>query len=52
MFGFESYGEGSMMLHYESFVQAFREHLPTLREQLEKPSPQEQMERIRVKFNE
>merc|ERR1711911_24522 len=37
-FRFESFGKDSMMLHYESFVQAFGEHLPTLREQMEKPS--------------
>jgi len=42
------------MLHYESFVEAFSNHLPTLREEMEKNnnSPREQMERIRVKFNE
>lgn len=44
--------EGSMMLHYESFVEAFRQHLPTLREKMEKPAPTEQMERVRQKFNE
>ena len=44
---------GSLMLHYETYVEAFKNHLPELREKMEKASPPyEQMERIRLKFND